>query len=68
METIKKVNVEGNYIIELFCNNSNKWLYITTEFSFSVASIVIVNLYYATKQKCRVYSKRTNIVLAETNL
>ena len=66
METMR-VNEEdsdANYVIELLVDN--KWKYITTEFSISVATVVMSNLHNATKQKCRVLSRRSkNQVLAE---
>ena len=66
MET-QKVNeetVDGNYVIEL--RFDNKWQYITTEFSISIATVIMSNLHNATKQKCRVLSRRSNNqVLAE---
>jgi hypothetical protein len=64
MDEIQEVNEDGNYVIEM--NVSNQWLYITTEYSFSVAAIVMCNLQIATKQKCRVVSKRNNQILSET--
>ena len=60
METMR-VNEEdsdANYVIELLVDN--KWKYITTEFSISVATVVMSNLHNATKQKCRVLSRRSN--------
>jgi hypothetical protein len=67
METTR-VNEEtagGNYVIEIL-NPAKQWQYITTEFSVSIAIIVMTNLYNATKQKCRVCSRRSkNQVLAE---
>lgn len=68
MET-KRVNEEtedGNYIIETLNPLKNEWHYITTEFSISVASLVMSNLFNATKQRCRVLSRRNgHMVLAE---
>lgn len=57
---------EGNYAIEMFNPETNIWDYITTEFSISVATIVISNLRNATGRKCRVLSRRSsNLLLAE---
>lgn len=63
MDEIQEVNEDANYVIEI--NISNQWLYITTEYSFSVAVIVMCNLHHATKQKCRVFNKRTNTIMSE---
>lgn len=68
MET-RRINEEtedGNYVIELFDHERGKWNYITTEFSISVATLVISNLNNATGRKCRVLSRRSkNMVLSE---
>jgi hypothetical protein len=57
---------EGNYVIELFNKEKKEWQYVTTEFSISVASTVMSNLFNATKKSCRVLSRRSeNMVLAE---
>ena len=57
---------DGNYAIEMFNSETNKWDYITTEFSISVATIVMTNLHNATNRKCRVSSRRSsNLLLAE---
>lgn len=69
MDEIERVNEEtedGNYVIEIFNPVKSQWQYVTTEFSISVASIIISNLHNATNQKCRVLSRRSkNKVLAE---
>lgn len=55
---------DGNYVIEIF--DDKKWMYITTEFSISVATLIMSNLHNATSKKCRVLSRRSNNqVLAE---
>lgn len=68
MET-RRINEEtedGNYVIELFDHERGRWNYITTEFSISVATLVISNLNNATGRKCRVLSRRSkNMVLSE---
>lgn len=68
MET-RRINEEtedGNYVIELFDHERGRWDYITTEFSISVATLVISNLNSATGRKCRVLSRRSNnMVLSE---
>ena len=68
MET-RRINEEtedGNYVIELFDHERGRWDYITTEFSISVATLVISNLNNATGRKCRVLSRRSkNMVLSE---
>ena len=68
MET-RRINEEtedGNYVIELYDHERGKWNYITTEFSISVATLVISNLNNATGRKCRVLSRRSNnMVLSE---
>jgi hypothetical protein len=57
---------EANYVIELFDHERGRLDYITTEFSISVATLVIVNLKNATGRKCRVLSRRSNnMVLSE---
>jgi hypothetical protein len=56
METAR-VNEEfevANYVIEMFDHERSRWDYITSEFSISVATLVIVNLKNATGRKCRV--------------
>ena len=68
METrrINEETVDGNYVIETLNPVKNEWQYVTTEFSISVASTIMSNLFNATKQKCRVLSRRSdNMVLAE---
>lgn len=55
---VNEETVDGNYVIELFDNN--KWKYITTEFSISVATVVMSNLHNATAKGCRVLSRRSN--------
>ena len=68
METriINEETEDGNYFIELFDNERGRWDYITTEFSISVATLVISNLNNATGRKCRVLSRRSNnMVLSE---
>lgn len=68
METTR-VNEEtddGNYVIELQNPDSKKWEYITTEYSASVAIMVMVNIHNATKRKARVLSRRSkNMLLSE---
>jgi hypothetical protein len=68
MET-RRINEEtedGNYVIELFDHERGRWDYITTEFSISVATLVVSNLNNATGRKCRVLSRRSNnMVLSE---
>lgn len=65
----KRVNEQtedGNYVIELFDNDLNKWDYITTEFSISIATYIMTNLKNSTKRNCRVLSRRSdNMVLAQ---
>lgn len=51
---------DGNYVIELFDHERGRWDYITTEFSISVATMVMVNLNNATGRKCQVLSRRSN--------
>lgn len=68
METIRvnEESEEGNYVIETLNPIKSEWQYITTEFNVSVAVVVMNNLWNATKQKCRVCSRRSkNQVLAE---
>jgi len=64
-----RVNEEtenGNYVIELFNESTNKWEYITTEYNVSVATMVMVNIHNATKRKARVLSRRSkNVILSE---
>ena len=60
METMRvnEKDSDANYVIELLIDNN--WKYITTEFSISVATIVMSNLHNATTKKCRVLSRRSN--------
>lgn len=60
IERVNEETADGNYVIEIFNTDQHEWQYITTEFSFSVASIIVNNLYNATKQRCRVLSRRSN--------
>lgn len=62
METyrVNEETEDGNYVIEMFNNEIDKWDYITTEFSISVATHVMVNLKNATGRHCRVLSRRSN--------
>jgi hypothetical protein len=67
METhrINEETEDGNYVIEMFDHERGRWNYITTEFSISVAAILISNLNNATGRNCRVLSRRSNdMVLA----
>jgi len=69
METqrINEETEDGNYVIEMFDHERGIWNYITTEFSVSVATIVMSNLNNATGRKCRVLSRRSNnMVLSAT--
>lgn len=66
----KMVNEDANYQIEMLNSNSEEnekeWLYITTEYSFSVATDVAVNIKNATGGNLRVISIRSNNqILAE---
>lgn len=68
METqrVNEETVDGNYVIETLNPVKSEWQYITTEFSISVATVVMSNLFNATKQKCRVTSRRNkNMILAQ---
>jgi hypothetical protein len=68
METhrVNEETKDGNYIIETLNPVKSEWQYITTEFSISVATTVMNNLWIATKQSCRVLSRRSNnMILAE---
>ena len=68
METLR-VNEEtenGNYVIEMFDNERGRWNYITTEFSISIATIVMSNLRNATGRNCRVLSIRSNNMVLAT--
>lgn len=66
IERINEETEDGNYVIELFDHERGRWDYITTEFSISVATLVISNLNNATGRKCRVLSRRSNnMVLSE---
>jgi hypothetical protein len=68
METtrVNEETAEGNYVIQTLNPANKQWQYITTEFSVSIAIIVMTNLFIATKQKCRVCSRRSkNQVIAE---
>ena len=66
IERINEETEDGNYVIELFDHERGIWNYITTEFSISVATLVISNLNNATGRKCRVLSRRSNnMVLSE---
>jgi hypothetical protein len=68
METLR-VNEEtenGNYVIEMFDNERGRWNYITTEFSISIATIVMSNLRNATGRNCRVLSRRSNNMVLAT--
>lgn len=56
---------EGNYVIEIFDRKTKFWMYITTEFSSATAIYVCCNLHIATKQRCRVMSRRNNMILAD---
>mgnify|MGYP001608589980 CR=1 FL=1 len=59
-----EVNEDANYRIELLVGK--EWKYITTEYSISVASTVMINIHNATKLKGRVLSIRSdNMVLSE---
>lgn len=68
MET-KRVNeetVDENYVIELFNELSKTWCYISTEYSVSVATVIMSNIHNATNCKARVLSRRSdNMVLSE---
>ena len=68
METtrVNEETEEGNYVIQTLNPINKQWQYITTEFSVSNSILVMTNLYNATKQKCRVCSRRSkNQVIAE---
>ncbi len=68
METLRvnEETVDGNYVVEMYNPLKKRWDYITTEFSVSVATTVAINIGNATKQPCRVLSRRSkNMVLAE---
>jgi hypothetical protein len=68
METtrVNEDTEDGNYVIELFNEPTKKWEYITTEYSVSVATMVMVNIHNATKRKARVLSRRSkNMILSE---
>ena len=64
-ERVNEETEDGNYVIEMFNPEKDKWDYITTEFSISVATTIISNLRNATGRKCQVLSRRSkNMVLA----
>lgn len=60
-----KKQMRGNYVVEMFDHERGRWDYITTEYSISVATVVISNLRNATGRNCRVLSRRSdNMILA----
>lgn len=68
METtrVNEETEDGNYVVEIFNTSSDSWEYITTEFSAPVAVCIMSNLFNATKQKCRILSRRSdNMILAK---
>ncbi len=64
-ERVNEETKDGNYVIEMFDHERGRWDYITTEFSISVATVVMSNLNNATGRNCRVLSRRSkDMVLA----
>jgi len=60
IEIVNEETPEGNFVIEVYNKVSEKWSYIITEFSFSVAVSVAINLHIGTDNKVRVLSRRNN--------
>ena len=52
IERVNEENENGNFVIEV--KNNYDWLYITTEFSVSVAISVAMNIHIALGQRARV--------------
>lgn len=68
-QRVNKETGDGYFFVEIFNPIKNEWEYITTEFSISVASIIMNNLFNATKHKCRVIDIINNdTVLAQIEL
>ena len=59
IERVNEYDFEGgaNFVIEV--KNNYDWLYITTEFSVSVAITVAMNIHIALGQRARVVSRRS---------
>ena len=65
IERVNEENENGNFVIEV--KNNYDWLYITTEFSVSVAISVAMNIHIALGQRARVVSRRSkNTVLFDS--